>query len=431
MPPPLALRSANALAFAMRMGPCPRLLVCVLAAAVAAGTPAGASRAAAARRHRREALAQMFEGMRSRRALNGEEACEGQGYNRNKCLQVGCCEFDGGACWSVVGKKTCGASGNSNNNGNSSNSGMMGGCILTQPAGAVPPTGPYTVAAQSSGVRAPFTKKVTAFGLGLVTGAPDAKTNKPNAASDAAMCAIAHALTAMFPAGAADHTAQKGVLEAMWTYKAVFPVIVGDGSEVDRAGYDDTVSMCDVFYVMPGNGEGQIMEVIEHLLHAITDVGLHYQYPQQWGISATSTLYTEMQKAIALGVYDVSDYDGMKGDTEAYNRVLLQEFAYFVITSAWDIQTAHGPNSKEWTARTPAQLKATLPGAWQLYKTTVAKIMAGPSAATISSLRNLDAFGLCPASRTTGPAAPVTTTAPATCSATCKKRARRGHRTLA
>ena len=242
----------------------------------------------------------------------------------------------------------------------------------------------------------------------------------------------------------------------MWKYKAVFPVIVGENM-VEKNEYPDSVSMCDVFYVLPSNPAGQVMEVLEHLLHAITDVGLHYQYPAQWGISTTSTLHTEMQKAIAQGVYDVSDYASMKSDTEAYTRVLLQEFAYFgtlpwpwpallhlaaclpvgqslsrtcvptwgvlfhlplsathacpptlvhprtaVITSAWDVQTAHGPNSKEWTARTPAELKAKLPGAWQLYTSTVAKIMAAPSDATIKSLRNLDAFGACPASRTGG-----------------------------
>ena len=44
-------------------------------------------------------------------AQNGEEACEGRGFNQQQCLDVGCCYWEeGGAdagCWSGVGQDSC------------------------------------------------------------------------------------------------------------------------------------------------------------------------------------------------------------------------------------------------------------------------------------------------------------------------------------
>ena len=38
---------------------------------------------------------------------SGEDACEGQKFNEEQCLAVGCCEWDDDMCWSAVGKKDC------------------------------------------------------------------------------------------------------------------------------------------------------------------------------------------------------------------------------------------------------------------------------------------------------------------------------------
>merc|ERR1712037_643842 len=42
---------------------------------------------------------------------NGECMCEEHGYNQNQCLQIGCCSFDNGECWSAVGSGQCSGSG--------------------------------------------------------------------------------------------------------------------------------------------------------------------------------------------------------------------------------------------------------------------------------------------------------------------------------
>jgi len=40
-------------------------------------------------------------------AENAEKACENNGFNKNECLAVGCCEWDDGDCWSRAGTSDC------------------------------------------------------------------------------------------------------------------------------------------------------------------------------------------------------------------------------------------------------------------------------------------------------------------------------------
>lgn len=40
-------------------------------------------------------------------AMRGESACEGRGYDAAECLKVGCCEYEGGQCWSKVASELC------------------------------------------------------------------------------------------------------------------------------------------------------------------------------------------------------------------------------------------------------------------------------------------------------------------------------------
>ena len=84
---------------------------------------------------------------------------------------------------------------------------------------------------------------------------------------------------------------------------------------------------------------GQVMEVVEHILHYVSDVGLHYAFPAEWGISKDSELAVAMQEAIDKGYYEVEQYGEILEESEAENkeeeyfRVLMQEFAYWVIST--------------------------------------------------------------------------------------------------
>ncbi|MCP4678128.1 MAG: hypothetical protein GY854_21960 [Deltaproteobacteria bacterium] len=47
---------------------------------------------------------------------------------------------------------------------------------------------------------------------------------------------------------------------------------------------------------------------MEHILHHVSMVGLHYVFFDEWGVSTTSKLYEYMQEAISNNYYVVSDY---------------------------------------------------------------------------------------------------------------------------
>merc|ERR1719478_1367119 len=62
---------------------------------------------------------------------NGEEACEGQGFDETQCLAIPCCQWDadepdGQGCWSAVGQATCMGSPESDNGPDGSGSGAEG-----------------------------------------------------------------------------------------------------------------------------------------------------------------------------------------------------------------------------------------------------------------------------------------------------------------
>ena len=40
-------------------------------------------------------------------APNGQQVCEGHGFDRDTCLSSNCCQWDGYSCWSAIGSDTC------------------------------------------------------------------------------------------------------------------------------------------------------------------------------------------------------------------------------------------------------------------------------------------------------------------------------------
>ena len=127
---------------------------------------------------------------------------------------------------------------------------------------------------------------------------------------------------------------------------------------------------------MQGNApQGQVMEVIEHILHFVTDIGLHYAYPNAWGVNADSSLAISMQKAIDAGYYKVAKYDDEFEDQEVAHRVKMQEFAYWFITTAWNLRHLWVIEEDEWTIRDAAELRQKLPEMYAVFNDTVGRIM--------------------------------------------------------
>ena len=259
-------------------------------------------------------------------------------------------------------------------------SGLLGGCILTTPLGEVPDD-----LYQESGVIAtdeygPFTKKLSVYGITLIA---------RDDASDAFMKRVAQTIKETFPQDERmDPALQEELMKNLYRYKTTIPV--PKGRDMDFVEEDEAVwrrvksqnSICDIIMEL-GSEPGQVMEVVEHILHFVSDVGLHYTFPDEWGISKKSDLWRAMQEAVKKGYYDISSYADID-DEEVRDRVTLQEFAYWVISTAWNLQEPYGPaGEEEWTIKNASDLQAKLPDLYEVYERTVAKVMAAPSLSTL------------------------------------------------
>jgi hypothetical protein len=257
----------------------------------------------------------------------------------------------------------------------------LGGCILISPIGEVPadlyqandvvPTDEYP----------PFTKKLTVHGLTLAA---------RDDASDEFMQKVATTIREIFPRDEnLDLAKQEEILRNQYRYKALIPVPVGrdmDFRKEDEAAWEQTTSMNTVCDIIMEGVEGQVMEVVEHILHYVSDVGLHYTFPNEWGISDSSALAQAMQKSIDEGYYNVTQYGDIEAGEERH-RVLMQEFAYWIISTAWNLQEPYGPQGEdEWTIKNQADLKAKLPEFYDVYEATVGRTMVAPSLATLAEI---------------------------------------------
>ena len=115
---------------------------------------------------------------------------------------------------------------------------------------------------------------------------------------------------------------------------------VGD-SGFDSAGYEAQ----DL--IQESGSSEQANEVIEHLLHTITVLGLSRVFPNKWDYTDTnSDLYLSMQQAIDGGFYNTSDHDHLEAsDLAAYQLIIQQEFAYMAILTSWGLKAQVWPDS--------------------------------------------------------------------------------------
>ena len=180
----------------------------------------------------------------------------------------------------------------------------LGGCILASPAAEAPsdlyqesdilPTEEYK----------PFTKKLSVYGITLI-GRDDI--------SDDFMRKVAKTIKEVFPQNESiDGALQEEVLRNMYIYRTVIPLFKGEDHKFtpsEQAAWDITTSQNSICDIIMEGVPGQVNEVVEHILHHVTDVGLHYTFPDEWGISKTSKIYFAMQEAIDKGHYNIEQYE--------------------------------------------------------------------------------------------------------------------------
>lgn len=212
-----------------------------------------------------------------------------------------------------------------------------------------------------------FNRTVTVYGLTLII---------HKDISDDFVEKITNAVVDIFPkTGDMDVKKQEEVLQAMYRYKAALPVVK---SEKDVEAVQEKLmrdySLCDIIMKVD---ENQVNEVVEHLLHAISDVGLHYVYNKEWGVSGGSEIKSLMDQAVKENYYRIDDYKGFP--KEILERVLIQEYVYWAISSLWNLQEPYGVGDSEWQLNTYSKLAKAQPDLLDLYNRTIPAIMRPPS----------------------------------------------------
>lgn len=192
--------------------------------------------------------------------------------------------------------------------------------------------------------------------------------------SDAFFNKVVATLNQMIP-NKLDETEQVKMMDYMARKRTLIPIFFGrDGNENmssrEREQWEvieSTYSVCDVIFEI-GPSKSQVMEVVEHLLHSINMVGLHFLRNDSWGISRSSVLHEQMQEAIDDKYYNVEDYEDCIEDEDELVQVELQEYSYLVIVTWMDLALDYGPDdlSNEWRLLTPSLLQEKQPTMFSL-----------------------------------------------------------------
>ena len=101
-------------------------------------------------------------------------------------------------------------------------------------------------------------------------------------------------------------------------------------------GYEDNHT--DFIWEYPdASGDGQIGEVVEHLLHTVTGVAFALEFTEWNWENPNSEIILAMNEAIEKNIFDISSYEEIKnsGNIEDFNRITSIEFAFWGIVTEW------------------------------------------------------------------------------------------------
>jgi len=254
-------------------------------------------------------------------------------------------------------------------------------CILTSPIGDVP-NNIYTVGnIEPTDKYPPFTKKLEVFGITLI--ARDEISND-------FMQNVGNTISDMFSITSdTDLYMQRQVIESLYKYKTVIPLFYGEDwniSHLEENSWDETSSANSLCDIIMEDIPNQVMEVVEHILHHVTDVGLHYAMNDDWGLLSDSELYRVTNDAIISGDYNIAQYSDID-EEDVRNRVILQEYAYWIIYTAWDLRIKYGPTESEWSIMSRNELATKQSGSYDLFTRTIPKVMTCPGDSILNLFR--------------------------------------------
>ena len=155
---------------------------------------------------------------------------------------------------------------------------------------------------------------------------------------------------------------------------------------LENGPYRDNVT--DYIWEYEEGSDRQINEVIEHLLHTITNVIFSMQFSNWDWEKSSSMIRLATQEAIDKGIFNISDYKEIlnRGDKEGFNKAITTEFAYWLIAVEWGLGDFLGIPNSEFRLGDRQKIKEVLPLGHTIYKCYVEKILSPPRLSNLLSI---------------------------------------------
>ena len=155
---------------------------------------------------------------------------------------------------------------------------------------------------------------------------------------------------------------------------------------LENGPYRDNVT--DYIWEYEEGSDRQINEVIEHLLHTITNVIFSMQFTNWDWENSSSMISLATQEAIDKGIFNISDYKEIlnRGDKEGFNKVITTEFAYWLIAAEWGLGDFLGMPNSEFRIGDRSKIEEILPLGHSIYKRYVEKILSPPRLSNLLSI---------------------------------------------
>lgn len=191
-------------------------------------------------------------------------------------------------------------------------------------------------------------------------------------------------------ATACDGYTQCLAMQKMYEYRSSNAMIWSSAAGACSANFFANWSACDVIIFGQNTLEHkQLNEVMEHLVHAITDVGFFRAMPNIFGFTAGTSLYEAYNEAVTSGLYNTAGYATMTQEPGA-TRVRAQEYVYHLWGQCSGFyrlySVTHGTEWAPTGTDCAGEVQTKNPKGYYLYTNVISKILKMPSAATLACL---------------------------------------------
>ena len=151
----------------------------------------------------------------------------------------------------------------------------------------------------------------------------------------------------------------------------------------------------------PSEGDKDIVEVLEHLMHTIHQFGVRGAVQGSDSAldpeSTSSSLFLAMKEAADNGIFDLSDYGGSYDNPDRFG-LILKEYQYLLNFGMWEFSGFWdgGSLSPEWadSARTPEGVLAVNPLGYELFNSFYAPVLSKPDTSVLRNIFQDNDMGL-------------------------------------